>query len=80
MIETYIEKPREIKAIQWTGKNKKEVLEFCPVAHVSYNNVLTMLVSEGPSRLLEGDYIIKKESGSYTYSRPNVFNIKYEKK
>jgi diaminopimelate decarboxylase len=35
---------------------------------------------EGPTRLLEGDYIIQKASGSYTYSRPNVFNIKYEKK
>lgn len=80
MIETYIEKPKEIKAIQWTGKNQKEVLEFCPVAHVSYNNVLTMLAEEGPFRLLEGDYIIQKPSGNFTYSRPNVFNIKYEKK
>ena len=79
MIERYIEKPKEIKAIQWTGKNKKEVQEFCPFVHISYNNVLTMMASEGPTRLLEGDYIIQNASGSYTYSRPNVFNIKYQK-
>jgi hypothetical protein len=79
MIETYIERPKEIKAIQWTGKNKKEVQEFCPFTHVSYNNVLTIMGPEGPTRLLEGDYIIQNASGSYSYSRPNVFNVKYQK-
>ena len=29
MVKRYKTKPCEIKAVQWTGDNKKEVFEFC---------------------------------------------------
>lgn len=79
--ERFTKKPVTITAIQWTGDNLKEVLDFTGkhpkwgewfsdfaayAAHVkSDGNVFKILTLEGTMKALPGDWIIRGVNGEH---------------
>ena len=82
--DKYISKPVEIRAIQWTGSNIYELVEFLGIRFIDsfmwvndeYFKIKTL---EGWMLVSPGDYIIKGLRGEFYPCKPDVFNIKYRK-
>lgn len=88
-VNTYIKKPVAITAIQWTGKNEKQVIDFC-----SGNAVLDRLTSgetelyiatleDGGNRNIKhlasiNDFIIKGVNGEFYPCKPDIFFATYK--
>jgi len=81
MLKTYVKKPVEIEAIQWTGENTKEILAFCHDCF-SYQkndvNVLVINTLEGTMKGSIGDFIIKGVKGEFYACKPDVFMLTYD--
>lgn len=77
----YVKKPIPITAIQWTGDNKAELLEFtngtCKFAVVSPAIYIPTL--EGNMMANVGDYIIRGVEGEFYPCRQDIFEKTYEK-
>ena len=79
MVNKYKTKPCEIEAIQWTGKNEKEVLEFVKNKHyVSFDGDLFLITLAGELKADFGDYIVKGLRGDFYPCKPDSFVKKYE--
>lgn len=79
MINEYVKKPVKIKAIQWTGNNSQEVMEFCKDCYTSPSLPIMMINTlEGPMRASEGDYVIKGIQGEFYACKPDIFKATYE--
>jgi hypothetical protein len=76
----YRKKPVVIEAIQFTGKNDAEIMEFCPVARdpVDYKPNLIILTLEGEMLVSVGDWVIKGVAGEFYPCKPYVFEETYE--
>lgn len=83
----YRKKPVIIEAIQWTGKNKKEIKEFVgsmaefEIAELKDNKLYYLFINtlEGRMEASEGDYIIKGVNGEFYPCKPDIFDKTYEK-
>ena len=58
-------------AIQWTGENLKEVMDFCPIVEfnsweVESYQVLLLPTIMGKIRVGKGDFIVVLEDGGYS--------------
>lgn len=75
----YKTKPCEIEAIQWTGKNIIEILDWGQ-GKILWNDVDDLFIDtlEGRMKANINDYIIKGLRGEYYPCKPDVFNKKYE--
>lgn len=81
MVNKYIKKPVEIKAIQWNGENLKEVLEFSNTAYIDKDNyTLKIDTLEGTHIANRGDYIIKGVKGEFYPCKPDIFEMTYDLK
>ena len=80
MVKKYKRKPFEIEAIQWNGKNEKEVLEFIKIYYyVSFDGDLVLVSLDGKETTVTiGDYITKDKNGVYEAYKPEEFTKKYE--
>jgi len=91
MIKKYRRKPVILEAIQWTGDNTDEVLDFgqgkikckqykyCPNGKdIIYDKELYIETLEGKLRASKGDYIIKGVKGEFYPCKPDVFEKIYE--
>ena len=79
MIKRYKTKPCEIEAIQWTGRNDKQILDFVKNTHyISFDGDLFLITLEGEMKATVGDYIIKGLRGEFYPCKPDVFVKKYE--
>lgn len=74
----YRKKPVVIEAVQWTGSNRSEVLEFSPVAFWGDNTGLKISTLEGALHASEGDWIIKGVQGEFCPCKPDIFTATYE--
>lgn len=78
----YTKKPVEIEAVQWTGENLLEVLNFCSSCF-SYERhgqkVLTISTLEGNMNASHGDFIIKGVKGEFYACKPDIFEMTYDK-
>lgn len=72
----YIKKPLEIEAVLWTGKNDKEILEFCNKAHIA-DNTLYVNTIQGITVAYRGEYIIKDVIGSFSVLDAERFEKTY---
>lgn len=72
-------KPVVIEAIQWTGDNLQEILEFvgAPATHGDVTG-LTIRTLEGDHHASEGDYIIKGVQGEFYPCKPDIFKKTYD--
>lgn len=81
---TYQKKPVIVTAIQWTGKNKKEISDFLTEDMKSEdtfefnNDGLFIKKSEGKLYASIGDYIIKGVNGEFYPCKPDIFEKTYE--
>lgn len=85
--DKYISKPVEIRAIQWTGSNTDDLIDFLGIGFIDsfmwaweygleYFKIKTL---EGWMLASPGDYIIKGLRGEFYPCKPDVFNMKYRK-
>lgn len=87
----YRKKPVVIEAIQWTGKNLKQIIDFAGL-HPSakkwsweeYEQVvekegLKIFSLEGPHLASIGDFIIKGIKGEFYACKPDIFELTYER-
>ena len=84
-------KPVVIEAIQWTGRNLLEVVDFCGGLHASarkfswdeYSHLVEtegfkVFTLEGPLKATIGDWIIKGVKGEFYPCKPDIFEATYE--
>lgn len=78
MIKKYRKKPVTIEAIQWNGKNLRDVDRF--MGGTVDNNETTLIIHtlEGNMEASVGDYIIKGVNGEFYPCKPNIFAKTYE--
>lgn len=76
----YKTKACEIEAIQWTGKNIIELLDWGQ-GKILWNDVDDLFIDtlEGRMKANINDYIIKGLRGEFYPCKPDVFEKKYEK-
>jgi hypothetical protein len=84
MMPRYTKKPVTIDAVQWTGKNKEEILKFCTKGYLQYSNEkleaeLKIQTLEGLMTATVGDYIIKGIIGEFYPCRESIFLETYNK-
>lgn len=76
----YIKKPIPIDALQWTGHNTDEIINFMaknnPVFDAQNNIIIKTL--EGEMRACPGSWIIKGVEGEYYPCRGDIFAQTYE--
>lgn len=85
----YRKKPVVIEALKWTGKNLKEIQEFC--TYSKYEDVeigfnappmtekrLIIITLEGLMNADKGDFIIKGVKGEFYPCKPDIFELTYE--
>ena len=91
----YKKKPVIIEAIQWTGENLKEVLDFTGKADNfekyfksfeqypdfvrSDGNTFKIFTLEGVMLASVGDFIIRGIHGEHYPCKPEIFEMTYEK-
>ena len=77
----YIKKPIPINAIQWTGYNKAEIIEFTQNRCRFTNNKISIIIPtlEGDMGAMDGDYIIRGVDGEFYPCRRDIFEKTYEK-
>ena len=75
----YKTKPCEIEAIQWTGKNIIELLDWGQ-GKILWNDADDLFIDtlEGRMKANINDYIIKGLRGEFYPCKPDVFKKKYE--
>lgn len=80
MVIRYKTRPCEIEAIQWTGKNIIELLDWGQ-GKILWNDVDDLFIDtlEGRMKANINDYIIKGLRGEFYPCKPDVFEKKYEK-
>ena len=76
----YRTKPCEIEAIQWTGENLIELLDWGQ-GNILWNDVDDLFIDtlEGRLKADINDYIIKGLKGELYPCKPDVFEKKYER-
>lgn len=78
-MKKYRKKPVIIEAVQFTGNNVDEILEF---AKDSFNNPSTSEIViptlEGNMMVSIGDYVIKGVNGEFYPCKPDIFDKTYE--
>ena len=74
-MEKYRKKPVVIEAVQWTGKNITEVLDFMDWRNVAHDAAsgLTIRTLEGNHQASPGDFIIKDVNGEFYPCKPDIF-------
>lgn len=73
-------KPVVIEAVQWTGNNVKECMDFMGWRNASHddNDGLRIHTLEGTMNAAEGDWVIKGVQGEFYSCKPDIFAATYE--
>lgn len=78
MVIKAIKKPVEIEAIQWTGYNLEDVLDFTKSkSNVKMHNQLVVQTLEGDMVANVEDFIIKGIKGEFYPCKPDIFHLTY---
>lgn len=83
MIKTFVKKPIEVQAVQWTGYNFDEIMDFVGIDSLNLlgsfkNPDLVINTLEGDYHALVGDWIIRGINGEYYPCKPDIFEKTYE--
>ena len=80
-MEKYRKKPVVIEAVQWTGENIKEVLDFMNWRNAAHDDEIGLMIHtlEGNHYASPGDWIIKGVQGEFYPCKPDIFEKTYEK-
>ncbi|MDL4860787.1 hypothetical protein NPJ88_000420 [Halomonas elongata] len=83
----YRKKPVEVDAIQWTGGNLQDCIDFLGAsfgghsAHRTPNgkSEIKVLTLEGHHIASKGDYLIRGVAGEHYPCKPDIFESTYER-
>lgn len=75
----YVKRPVEVEAVQWTGENTDEILEFTNHTAKAAGECIDIPTLEGTMKASRNDYIIKGIHGEFYPCKPYVFLETYEK-
>ena len=80
MIKKYIKKPVIIEALQWTGSNYNEIIDFMGAQNIIeiLNGNLIIRTLEGNMTASKNDYIIKGVHGEFYPCKPDIFLETYD--
>lgn len=80
MIKTYIKRPVEVQAVQWTGENLLEICNFTGRCggELMKGDELYIHTLEGDHTALVGDYIIRGVKGEFYPCKPDIFEETYK--
>jgi hypothetical protein len=83
MPKLYQKKPVQVEALQWTGKNRREIFDFCTLSYFNTdfetgNLKLNIQTLEGNMEASVGDYIIKEIKGEFYPCKPDIFELTYD--
>jgi hypothetical protein len=79
MVQKWRKKPVVIEAVQWSGNNQSEILEFCKdFARIDIGNKLEIITLQGIMIASIDDYIIKGINGEFYPCKPDIFLKTYE--
>lgn len=81
MAKRYRQKPMEVEAVQWTGKNLDEIKEITDGGARTYNGCLFVKTTNGEVNANVSDYILKSGTEHYPIIRiteANMFEKVYE--
>ena len=93
MIKQYRKKPVVIEAVQWNGKNHREMWDFLTgktdepmsaygdnfyIDHAKVAGGLVIRTLEGEHLACVGDYIIRGVKGEFYPCKPDIFEATYE--
>lgn len=86
MIKKYVKKPIPIEAVQWTGMNRAEIMNFCHDARLVYHEdenepviaELYIHTLEGDMHANHGDYIVRGLYGEFYPVKGEIFEKTYE--
>ncbi len=81
MIKKYKKKPIVVEAVQWTGRNDTEVLEFLENSKSDYDyngKEIYIETLEGKMFVSDGDFVIKGVKGECYPCKPNIFEQTYD--
>ena len=83
MIKTFVKKPVEIHAVQWTGDNFSEVADFVGAENLVCigrcgDLDLNIYTLEGNHHAEVGDWIICGVKGEFYPCKPDIFEQTYE--
>lgn len=88
-VANYVKKPVAIQAVQFTGGNYGEILDFCygtpTEAHIHKSEDDTtprLIIStlEGDHHVSVGDYVIKGVKNECYPCKPDIFELTYDQK
>lgn len=83
MIMKVRKKPVEVEAVQWTGENLGEIIDFCGkyLSFIEGDSHTFMYVQtlEDSHRVSLNDYIIKDIKGEFYPCKPDIFEMTYER-
>ena len=79
----YRKKPVVIEAVQWSGNNLNEILDFMKDKQPNYyeddeKKLLTIQTLEGNMIASVDDYIVKGMWGEFYICKPDIFEQTYE--
>lgn len=77
-MEKYVKKPIPVSAIQWTGKNFDEILDFSKGQCFKSDDYLWVKTREGELKAVIGDYIICGVEGEFYPCGESIFNKTYD--
>ena len=75
----YRKKPVEVEAIQYTGENLPEIINFVGRNLRVRGNLVVIFTLEGDMIVSELDYIIKGVKGEFYPCKPDIFEKTYER-
>lgn len=78
MVAFYRKKPVVIAAVEWTGGNEAEVLNFCSECFIVSGENLKIHTLEGVMSASVGDYIIRGVDGEFYACKRSIFKKTYE--
>lgn len=81
MIKTFVKKPVQVQAIQWTGDNYEEIIDFVGSASFPYSfddGEIIIETLEGAVAARRGDWIIRGVNGEFYPCKPDIFEKTYE--
>lgn len=82
MVKTFIKKPLEVQAVQWTGDNYDEIcnfIEYYPaLLHGSFGPFLVIGTYGNEDYVFTGDWIVHGDNGKFRSYKPNIFEQTYE--
>ena len=83
MMKSYMKKPIAITAVQYTGDNRDEILEFTSAANVTFedeNGKKKAIIHtlEGNMEATPGCYVVKGPRGEFYPVQQDIFEETYE--